>query len=151
MTAPPPGVPPPRGAPRPYRPDDKVLDVLLRIAGAVVAVWGGVLLGTYATFLTAYRIGTVLVPVSLVLAVAGNLALIWFAYLTTGNKWLALLPGLVWAALSFVGATRTSEGDLVLYQSNWVGTVYLFAGSITVAVAAYRLIVPKPPPITPPK
>jgi hypothetical protein len=150
-TPPPPGAPQPRGVPRPYRPNDKVLDILLRVVGAVVAVWGGALLGTYATFMTAYRIGTVLVPVSLVLAVVGNLALIWFAYATTGNKWLALLPGLVWAGLSFVGATRTREGDLVLYQSNWVGTVYLFAGSVTIAVAAYRLIVPKPPPVLPRK
>jgi hypothetical protein len=121
------------------------LDILVRAGGAVVAVCGGILLAFYATFMTPYRIGTVFVPVSLVLVIVGNAALIWFAYYTTRNKFLALLPGLVWLALAFLGADRTTEGDLVLYQKNWVGTVYLFAGAGTIAVAAYRIIVPKPP------
>jgi hypothetical protein len=147
MSTPPPSPGPAQDdGPNPY---DRLLDVLVRVLGAVVAIWGGFLLGTYATFMTPYRIGTALVPVSLLLAVGGNLALIWFAYVTTRNKFLALLPGLVWVVLSFVAANRTTEGDLVLFQSNWVGTVYLFAGSVTIAVAAYRLIVPKSPPIMP--
>jgi hypothetical protein len=50
-----------------------------------------------------------------------------------------LLPGIVWFALSFLGAERTTEGDLILY--NWVATVYIYAGAITVGVAAYRMIV----------
>jgi hypothetical protein len=123
-----------------------VLETLVRVGGAVIAVWGGMLLAFYATFMTPYRIGTTLVPVSVVLVIVGNAALIWFSYCTTRNKFLALLPGLVWLGLAYLGADRTTKGDLVLYQKNWVGTVYLFAGAGTVAVAAYRLIVPKPPP-----
>ena len=145
---PPPHSTPPAPSPEPRR-DDLLADVLVRVGGAVVAIWGGILLGLYATFMTPFRIGTALVPISIALAVVGNAGLVWFAYLTTRNKFVALLPGLVWAVLSFMGSARTTEGDLVLYQSNWVGTVYLFAGSITVGVAAYRIIVPKPPPIMP--
>jgi hypothetical protein len=116
--------------------------VVARVAGAVVAVWGAVVLSAYGAFLTPFRLGEVLVPVAVVLAVGGNALLIQFAHGVTGNKILALLPGLVWVALSFLGVERTTEGDLVLYQSNWVATVYLFAGAGTVAVFAYRLLVP---------
>jgi hypothetical protein len=119
-----------------------VLDVMARSAGAVVAVWGAVVLSAYGAFLTPFRLGQVLMPVAVVLAVGGNALLIRFAHGVTGNKMLALLPGLVWLVLSFIGAERTTEGDLVLYQSNWVATVYLFAGAGTVAVFAYRLLVP---------
>ena len=139
MTAPPP------------QPAPGLPDALVRVAGAVVAIWGGVLLAFTGAFLTPFRIGTVLVPVAIVLAVAGNAVLIWFAYDVTGNKFLGLLPGLVWLAWSFVFADRTKEGDLVLVQGNWVATVYLFAGSATIAVAAYRMLVPRrhqPPPST---
>jgi hypothetical protein len=127
----------------------RLTDRLLTVAGTVIGLWGGFLLAIYTMFITPYRIGTVLIPLSIVLAIAGNAALIWFTYTATGNKWLGLLPGLVWVALTFFGADRTTEGDLVLSQRNWVATVYLFAGAATVGIAAYRLIVPKPPPLTP--
>lgn len=120
--------------------------MLTRGAGAVVAVWGAVVVSVYGAFLTPFRIGQVLVPVAVVLAVVGNAVLIWFAHDVTGNKFLGLLPGVVWVALSFLGADRTTEGDLVLYQSNWVATVYLFAGAATVAVCAYRILVRHPTP-----
>lgn len=126
-----------------------LVEMLVRVGGLVVGVWGGILLACYATFMTPYRIGTAFVPVSVLLVIVGNAALIWFTYYTTRNKFLGMLPGLVWIALSFLGADRTTEGDLVLYQKNWVGTVYLFAGAGTIAILAYRLIVPKPPPIVP--
>jgi hypothetical protein len=144
MTAPHP-TPSPAPPPPPPEKSSGGLDILVRAGGAVVAVCGGILLAFYATFMTPYRIGTVFVPVSVVLVIVGNAALVWFAYYTTRNKFLALLPGLVWMALAFLGSGRTTEGDLLLYQKNWVGTVYLFAGAGTIGVAAYRIIVPKPP------
>ena len=121
------------------------MTVALKVCGAVVGIWGGVVLAVYTMFLTPFRLGAVLVPLSIVLAIGGNAALIWFTYTVTGNKFVGLLPGLVWVVLTFLAADRTTEGDLVLYQQNWVATVYLFAGSATVGVAGYRLIVPKPP------
>lgn len=119
------------------------LDLLLRVAGAVIGVWGGVLLSFYGAFLTGFKIGTVLVPISLVLAIAGNILLIWFTYQASGHKFVALIPSLVWVVLSFVASSRTTEGDLVLVDSNWVSVVYLLAGSITIGLAAYRLILPR--------
>jgi fatty-acid desaturase len=119
------------------------LDLVVRGFGVVVAVWGGFVLAAYGAFLSAYRIGATLVPLALPLVVVGNAGLIWFAYRVTGHKLLGLSPGIVWILVTFVWSTSTSEGDLVLYQKNWVATAYLLAGSATVGLYAYRLVVPK--------
>jgi hypothetical protein len=118
------------------------VDGVLRGAGAAVAAWGGFVLAAFGAFISPFRIGTVLVPLALPLALVGNALLIWFAYRVTGNKFLGLLPGLIWIMVSFVWSSRTTEGDFVLYQSNWVATVYLLVGSATVGICAYRMIVP---------
>jgi hypothetical protein len=117
-----------------------VIDSVLRGVGVVVAVWGAIVVALYGAFLTPLRWGAALVPMALVLAVLGNLLLIRYAYEVSGNRWLALVPGGIWLVVSFTAAGRTTEGDLVLLQSNWVATVYLFAGAGTIAVAAYRLM-----------
>lgn len=117
------------------------MDLAVRAVGALVAVWGAVLLGLVGAFLTPLRLGNTLVPVSILLAIVGNAALIWFAYRVTESKLLGLLPGVVWLAVTVLGVERTTEGDLVL--TNWVATVYLYAGAITVGVAAYRMILPR--------
>jgi hypothetical protein len=118
------------------------VDIALRVLGAAAAAWGGLMLAAYGAFITPFRIGATLVPVALPLAIVGNLALIWFAYRVTGNKFLGLLPGLIWIALSFVWSSRSTEGDLVLFDSNWVATAYLLTGAATIGVCAYRMIVP---------
>ena len=104
------------------------------------------LLAVYGVFITPFRVGAVLVPVALVFAVVGNLVLIWFAHGVTRNRWLALLPGAIWLVITFAASGRTTEGDLVLYQSNWVATAYLFAGAATITVAGYRILTAAPPP-----
>lgn len=127
------------------RPGDP-LDLTVRVVGVAVSVWGAVLFAVAAAFLTPLRVGAVLLPVSVALAVVANAGLIWFAYEVTGTKFFGLLPGLVWVTMTFVGADRTTEGDLILYQKNWVATAYLLAGAATVGVVAYRMIVPRRPP-----
>lgn len=117
-----------------------MIDSVLRGVGVVVAVWGAIVVALYGAFLTPLRLGAALVPIALVLAVLGNLLLIRYAYEVSGSRWLALVPGGIWLVISFTAAGRTTEGDLVLLQSNWVATVYLFAGAGTIAVAAYRLM-----------
>ncbi|HEX6870836.1 MAG TPA: hypothetical protein VF163_07040, partial [Micromonosporaceae bacterium] len=118
--------------------------LLTRVLGAVVAAWGGVLLATYGAFLTPLRVGAVLVPLSVVLAMLGNALLARFAYAVTGSRLLGLLPGLIWLVLSLIWSDRTTEGDLVLVGS-WVSTLYLFLGLTPTVVAAYRWFVTAPP------
>jgi hypothetical protein len=113
---------------------------VIRSGGLAVGLVGGALLAVFGAFLTPFRIGGVLVPISLLLAVGGNLLLIWFTYVATQHKGLALGPSLVWVVLTFVASGRTKEGDYVLVQNNWVSVVYLLAGCVTIGGAAYRLI-----------
>jgi hypothetical protein len=128
-------------ATRDSRPQDPS-PLWLRLVGLVVACLGGALLAIVGAFLTPYRIGSVLVPVSLVIVLVGIVALTRFAHEVTDRAGLSLLPGGVWLVLSLVLSSRTSEGDLVLTSQNWVATVYLLVGSVTLGVLAYRMIVP---------
>jgi hypothetical protein len=123
------------------------LSPVITVVGLLVAYWGAVLLAAVCAFLTPFRIGTVLVPVSVVLVIAGIVALTRFAYAVTEHAWLSLTPGLVWLAISFAWSSRTTEGDLVLISQNWVATVYLLVGSVTIGVVGYRLINPRRPPV----
>jgi hypothetical protein len=85
-------------------------------------------------------VGTTRLPASPLAAVVGNVALVYFAYLVTGRRLAAVGPALVWTAVMVVAASRTSEGDLVLTDDNWVGIGTMLAGSVAFAAAGYRLI-----------
>jgi hypothetical protein len=113
---------------------------IIRAGGLIVGVWGAVLFALYGAFLTPLRLGGVLVPFSIVLAVVTNYLLLRFTYYTTEHQWLALIPGVVWVGLTFVASASTGEGDIVLSGANWVGSVYLLAGAATVGIGAYRLL-----------
>lgn len=115
----------------------------LRLTGLAVACLAGLLVALIGAFLTPFRIGSILIPVSLLLVVAGLTVVIRFAHAVTDHVGLSLLPGLAWLVLSLVFSTRTTEGDLVLLASNWVATVYLLVGSVTIGVLAFRMIVPR--------
>jgi hypothetical protein len=115
-------------------------DLALRVAGGLVAVAGALVTAVIEVFLAPLRVGTVRAPVSLVLAVAGNLALVWFTYRATGRRAAVVLPALVWMAVMIPAASRTDEGDLLLTGDNWVGLVTIFGGAVTFAGGAYRLI-----------
>jgi hypothetical protein len=116
------------------------LEWVIRGGGFAVGLAGAALLGVFGAFLTPFRIGGVLVPISLVLAVGGNLLLIWFTLTATRHKGFAFGPSVVWVVLSFVASSRTREGDLVLVDNNWVSVAYLLTGCVTIGIAAYRLI-----------
>jgi hypothetical protein len=137
------------GMPEAARVERRWLDLSLRVTGGVVSLWGGGLLAVKGAFLIPFRVGTVLVPVSVFLAVAGNAVLVWFARRTTRHRFLTVAPGLVWLAVTFFALDRTTEGDLVLYQQNWVSMVYLLAGAATVAYLGYRALVPEAPTLGP--
>jgi hypothetical protein len=120
-------------------PSSQRWQVAVSAAGLAVAGWAAAVLAVTGAFLTPYRIGSVLVPVSLVLVAVGNTALVRFAFAVTGRLMLALVPGLVWLVVSFLGAERTDEGDLVLTADNWVAALYIVVGCLAIAVSAYRL------------
>jgi hypothetical protein len=116
------------------------MELFWRIAGTVAGLLGGFLTGLWEVFLSPFYVGGVLLPLSPVLAVVSNVALVWFTRTVTGKTGLALLPGVVWFVTMFAGASRTTEGDLLIPANDWPGLVALLVGAIAWGVAAYRII-----------
>ena len=105
------------------------------IAFALVLVLT-VLLCLWAAFLVPLRIGTVRVPVSLLVAGLGNVLLG-----RAGGRLLGmpgvLVPGVLWIGLAYLLGTRRTEGDLVILGDT-VGTLFLVVGALGFA-AAYAM------------
>ncbi|WP_091447316.1 hypothetical protein [Micromonospora yangpuensis] len=139
-TAPPP--PPGRWARR--------ADLALRVAGGTVAVVAAVLTAILELLLSAVRVGGHLIGVSVLVAIAANIALSWFAHDTVGRRWAVVLPATPWFVIMSVAAVRTAEGDLLLAAENWVGLAMIVAGAMTFAVMGFRQILAPPPPSAPP-
>jgi hypothetical protein len=117
---------------------------LLRAGGLVVALPLGFVLGVWDIFLGPLYAGSVPLPVAPVLAVAGNLGLIWFTRTVTGSRRLALLPGMFWFAAMLIGANRTHEGDALIPGNEWMGLLSLLLVAATWGLSAYRLMLPDP-------
>ena len=113
----------------------------VRIVGTVVAVYASVLMAIFGAFLTPFRIGGVLVPVALLIAIVAPVAIMMFARYVAGGALPVILAGIAWVVATFPFANRSSEGDIVLSQQ-WVAVLYLFLGPIVVAVVCYRMLVP---------
>jgi hypothetical protein len=116
------------------------LDYAMRGAGFVVAMWLTVFTAAFEAFLTPLYWDGYRLPVSAVAAVVVNLGLIWFTVTVTGRRMPVAAIAVVWVAVIVVASTKTGEGDLVLTDNNWVGIVTMLAGSLTFAVAGYRLV-----------
>lgn len=117
-----------------------ILDLLLRVAGGVLAVIAAVLTATLELLFATARVGGYLIGASVLLAVLANVVLSWFAYQTVGRKWAVMLPAVTWFALMVLAAGGTSEGDILLAGNNWVGIAMIIAGSMAFAVMGFRLI-----------
>jgi hypothetical protein len=116
------------------------VDPILRVLGFLLALALAGMSALFEAFLAPLFWGSIRVPLSLVAAIVGNLALVWFAYTVTGRRLAAAGPALVWMVVIVAASTRTTEGDLVLASNNWVGIATMIAGSIAFAAGAYRLI-----------
>jgi hypothetical protein len=85
----------------------------------------------------------VLVPVSVVAAVVGNLMLVGLALRLTGSRLVAVLPALVWGAVAVGAMIRRPEGDLILTGGGALGMVnlaFLLLGVTAAAVAVGRAL-----------
>jgi hypothetical protein len=116
------------------------VDPALRLLGAAIAVALGAVLALYGAFLLPLRGFGVRLPVSLLLALVGNPALVWFAATVTGRRLAGLLPAITWCVVYLAAATRTAEGDLLLTSANWIGLTTLLVGPLTFAVTIYGLV-----------
>jgi hypothetical protein len=130
----------PEHKPTPLRQPPPWLDAAARVLGFVTALLLAALSAAFEAFLAPLYLGSTRSPVSLVAAVVGNLALVYFTYVVTGRRLAVVGPVLVWVAVMVAAASRTSEGDLVLTDNNWVGIGTMLAGSVAFALAGYRLV-----------
>jgi hypothetical protein len=117
-------------------------DLALRVLGALVAMSGAFVTAVFEVFLAPLRVGTVRLPLSLLLAVVGNLVLVWYTYRVTEKRAAVALPALVWIVVMVRASGRTTEGDLLLTGDNWVGLLTILGGTVAFAAGAYRLILP---------
>ncbi|MEV1014185.1 hypothetical protein AB0I89_15150 [Micromonospora sp. NPDC049801] len=131
-------------APPPAGPPPRLLDLGLRVAGAIVVVVAGVVTGVLELLLATVRVGGQLIGFSALLAVGANILLSWFAHETVGRRWAVALPAVPWFALMAVAAIRTTEGDLLLAGDNWVGLAMIVAGAMTFAVMGFRQVLAPP-------
>jgi hypothetical protein len=125
-----------------------VLQVLDRLGWVVVAVLVGGWLALVEVFWLPLRIGGVLVPLSILVAVAGNLLLPAIALRVSGSRLVAALPLVMWGLVAGGAMFRRPEGDLVFVAAGALGTlnlVFLMAGVLAAAVAVGRLISPGAP------
>ena len=127
---------------------------------AEAAAWGLVAvlvsgwLALVEVFWLPLRIGAVLVPLSVLAAVVGNLMLIGAAHRLSGSRVVAVLPGLVWLVVAVAAMIRRPEGDLVLTGGGATGTINLLFLLLGVTAAAFgvgrALAGPRRRPLTAP-
>lgn len=98
--------------------------LLVLVLTVQFALWGA--------FLVPFRIDGTSVPVSWLIAVAGNVA-VGRAGARLAGKLGAAVPALLWLGLAFTLGSRRSEGDLVV-QGSAIGLGFLVVGALTSAV-----------------
>jgi hypothetical protein len=137
-------------ADRQPRPPSRAAAVALAVAAVLVATFGAALTAVLSAFLVPLRIGTVAVPLSVLIVIVGNAAAVRFAYRATGRKLAMAAPAMGWLVTTMPFTVRRAEGDLVI-SDGWTGLAVLFCGSLALAVSAYLVIVAPPAAATPPE
>ncbi|MEV4509822.1 hypothetical protein AB0K00_12785 [Dactylosporangium sp. NPDC049525] len=131
---------------KPHQPGGP-LDITITIGGLVVAVLLAVALAVFEAFLAPLHVsdlglsdtgkGNLRIPLALILALVTNPLLGWFAFTTSGRRFAALLPAGAWCVVWILAAGRTTEGDLLITNDNWVGLLTLFCGPLAFAIGIY--------------
>lgn len=124
-------------------PDPLVLRVL---AGGLIAV-AAVALAVLECFLVPLRIGSVPFPVTVLLAMAGNIVLARLAGTWTGNVVGAAVPPVLWLAVIIVLSLPRAEGDQIV-PGTLTGLVFLFAGAVAGAYGVASEITRRVKPAT---
>jgi hypothetical protein len=104
----------------------------LRVIGFALVLLLTLELAVWGAFLVPLRWGEVLLPVSWVVAAAGNLALGWAGGRVAGRAG-AVVPAALWLAVALRLASKRSEGDLVV--AGGPGLAFLAIGVLSSAVA----------------
>jgi hypothetical protein len=124
--------------------------LLPRLGWGILALVVGAWLALVEIFWLPLRIGGVLVPVSVLAAVGGNLLVVTAADRLSGSRIVAVLPALAWLTVALVGTQRRPEGDLIITGGGAAGVVnlaFLLLGVVAAAFAVGRVMgSPRPRP-----
>ncbi len=104
------------------------------IGAVLVAAW----LALVEVFWLPLRVGAVVVPLSVLAAVAGNVLLVGWAHRLSGSRAVAVTPAITWLVVVIGAMMRRPEGDLVLVGTGVPGVVnlvFLLLGVTAAAVA----------------
>ena len=119
------------------------------VAGGVLVLVLATWLAVVEVFWLPLRIGGVLVPVSVVAAVAANLLMPRLALRLSGSRLVAGLTGVAWLVVVVAGMIRRPEGDLLITGGGATGVVnlgFLLCGVLAAAFAVGRALGgPRPP------
>ena len=128
----------------------------LRLLGsALLAVAVAGWLALVEVFWLPWRIGGVPVPLSVLAAVVGNLALVPAAHRLSGSRLVGALPAVVWLVVAVAGAVPRPEGDLLITGGDGVTQLvnlgFLLLGVVAASLAVGRLLgtPPRPPSAVP--
>jgi hypothetical protein len=105
------------------------------LTAVVVAAW----LALVEVFWLPLRVGGVLVPLSIVVAVAANLLLPAAALRLSGSRLVAVLPAVPWLVVAVAAMIRRPEGDLVMSGGGALGVVNLAFLMLGVLAAAFSV------------
>jgi hypothetical protein len=118
------------------------------LTALVVALW----LALAEVFWLPLRVGGVLVPVSIVVAVVGNLLLPTAALRLSGSRLVAALAVVPWLVVAVAAMVRRPEGDLVMSGAEALGAVnlaFLMLGVLAAAFSVGRVLGgPRRPPVS---
>ena len=106
-------------------------------AWSVLGVVGAGWLAVVEVMWLPLRVGGLLLPVSVVAAVAGNLLLVDLMLRWSGSRVVAVLPALVWLVVAVAAMIRRPEGDLVMTGGGATGTINLVFLLLGVTAAAF--------------
>lgn len=101
----------------------------MRVAAGVLISAFAVGLAVVEAFLVPLRVGTVPLPICVLLAVAGNVVLTKLAVRQTGSIVCGVLQPVLWLVVIVVLSVPRAEGDLIVPGSA-TGLVFLFAGAV---------------------
>jgi len=114
----------------------------------VIAFW----MALVEVFWLPLRVGGVLLPVSVVVAVVANLLLPRLALRMSGSRLFAVLTGVVWLVVVVAAMIRRPEGDLIITGGGATGIVnlaFLLLGVLAAAFAVGRTLGGPRPPVSP--
>src|SRR6478672_12950303 len=121
------------------------------VAGGVLVLVLALWMAVVEVFWLPLRIGGVLVPLSVVAAVAANLLMPRLGLRLSGSRLVAGLTGVAWLVVVVAGMIRRPEGDLIITGGGATGVVnlgFLLCGVLAAAFAVGRALGGPRPPVT---